>query len=263
MISAYTKEGYDYKLACDGFDLSRTHFGRIVLNTLAKEYTQTHCLVSDLPGKEELQAFFLESRRKGEPEHPFPLSLRDKYEIGSFAVSKDNCFDTDYVLFNRKQLEFWHEAGTSLYGLEFLTCVSRGYDGEINNFGFRILDPGKVHGGFKWLFPMGQSATFGLHLVTDSKKLLLCEGAFDAYAFLESGVSNVVGLGAVKLSAGHRRILGQGTIRSATLCQDMDSFGLQSRTLKRKTCFYAPEGKDPFDVYLQHGHVKPIYMEDL
>lgn len=261
MIEGYTAAGYEYKLACDGFDLSRTAFGKRILNPIAVDYVKKHCIVDSIPNIEDFAEDCIKARRRSEPEHPLPISLRDKYEVGYFVTSPDNCFDSDYILFNQEQLDFWSEDKTDLYGLKFLVCVSRNWEGAINALGFRIFDTKRVHNAFKWLFPLGQRATFGLHLCDPKKQLILCEGAWDAYAFLESGVKNIVGLGAVKPTALHRKELGAQHLTRSIRCQDMDRYGMQMRQSKTKYCFYAPEGKDPFDAWLEHGNVDLVYLE--
>ena len=145
-------DSFDYKLACDGYDLS-TKFDGHLLNELAIKYANKHCKIDCLPNAEE---------------------------------------------FNEPELTFWSNTGTDLWGLQFLVVPSRDRNGEINEIGFRLLNQEKVKEAFKWLFPYGQQATFGLHLCDTDEQLLLVEGFQDMIAFRESGYNNVVGLGSVK-----------------------------------------------------------------
>jgi len=82
--------------------------------------------------------------------------------------------------------------------------------------------------------------------------LLLVEGFQDMIAFRESGYENVVGLGSAKITDAHKVEL---KTDSYTFCQDMDSFGMSERSDLSKTCFYVPEGKDPYEVWQTHGKV--------
>jgi len=250
---------YEYKLACDGFDLKQKPAMQDRLNSLAINYIDRHCLLSNFLEVEHFISQCIADRRKAEPDHCLPITLRDKYEVGKFTVSLDNCFNNDYILFNKEQLEFWKEAsevGTDLIGLEFLVIASRDWTGKINELGFRILDKNRVRSAFKWLFPYGQQATFGLNFCDPNKQLILCEGAWDYIALRESDYSNIVGLGSLKLTDRHKKEL---RTENYGFCLDGDYWGLESEIDKGKQVYlFIPEAKDPFDAFIQHGKIKLI-----
>ncbi len=141
-----------------------------------------------------------------------------------------------------------------------MVVPSRDWAGSINEIGFRILDQERVHYGFKWLFPVGQQATFGLHNCAQGHQLILCEGFLDYVAFIESGYHNIVGLGSIEVSENHLKQLGTS---NWVVCLDMDGYGLlKSKDFLNlnKACFYQPKGKDPYDVYQRHGKVLIIQV---
>lgn len=251
-------EGFDYKLACDGYDLS-TKFDGNLLNKLAIKYANTHCKVEQIPNAETFISSCINKRQKlNLTPRDIPKELCDKYEVGYFETSRNACYDSPYILFNENELNFWSATGTDLWGLQFMVVPSRNYDGDINEIGFRLLNQEKVKNAFKWLFPYGQKATFGLHKCDPSKPLILVEGFQDMLAFTESGYDNVVGLGSVKITDAHKAEL---KTEDYIFCQDMDSFGMSERTDLSKTCFYIPEGKDPYDVWQTHGKVDILKID--
>lgn len=253
MLGAYTAEGWPYKLACDGLDLSRSKVGEQVLNHIALEYIEQHGTVGPDFDAETFIRDCVSDRRANEPEHKLNIYLRDKYEVGQFVVAAEGRGDR-YALFNSEELRTWEATGVNLLGLRFLVVPSRDQDGRINEIGLRLLDTSLVYDAFKWLFPFGQQATFGLDKC-DGRPIVCVEGAFDQIAFAESGVQNVVGLGSIFLTKGHQKYLAG---RQLTMCLDQDRFGLSQRANYASYCFYRPEGKDPFDVFLQHGRVELV-----
>jgi DNA primase len=71
-------------------------------------------------------------------------------------------------------------------------------------------------------------------------------------AFRESGYTNAVGLGSAKITEAH---LQQLKTDNYIFCQDMDRFGMSQRTDLSRTCFFKPEGKDPYEAWQKHGRV--------
>lgn len=253
------KIAFDYKLACDGWDLYQKPIGEL-LNLFAVAYVKRHCRIETFNDIEQFVIETTSDREKAPNFRGLSTGLVDKYEVGYFETSVGSCFDSDYILFNKEQLQFWETVGVHLFGLKFMVCPSRNKEGTINEIGFRLLNQEQVNNAFKWLFVFGQQGTFGLHLCDISKKLLLCEGFLDMIAFRESGYSNTVGLGSVTLTKGHEeQLAGYKWI----FCQDMDSFGMFSRKDDLdKTCFYYPQGKDPYEVWKDNGWVKVIVIDN-
>ena len=249
---------FDYKLACDGYDLS-TKFDGSLLNELAVKYAHKHCKIDQLPEAEEFIASCIRKRQQLKlTPRDIPEELCDKYEVGYFETSPESCFDSLYILFNKDELDFWHDVNTDLWGLQFMVVPSRDRSGTINEIGFRILNPEKIKDSFKWLFAYGQQATFGMHLCDIDSPLLLVEGFQDMLAFRESGYNNVVGLGSAKVTEAHKAQL---KTDDYIFCQDMDSFGMSERKDLSRTCFYIPEGKDPYEVWQNHGQVDILKID--
>ena len=252
-------EGFDYKLACDGYDLSIKFDGNL-LNELAVKYAHKHCKIDELPNAEEFITSCIHKRQElNLTPRDIPTELCDKYEVGYFETSPESCFDSPYILFNEHELNYWTKADTDLWGLQFLVVPSRDYNGKINEIGFRLLNQERVKESFKWLFPYGQQATFGLHLCNQNEPLLLVEGFQDMLAFRESGYDNVVGLGSVTVTDAHKEQL---KTDDYIFCQDMDSYGMRVRTDFSKTCFYVPKGKDPYAVWQEHGQVDILKIDE-
>lgn len=255
---------FRYKLACDGIDLISKPLGSSVIGSYGRKYIEKHCKLK--LSKDQLESFIRDCIR----DRKFAIDLDyrglsqelcDKYEIGLFVVSKQHCIqDVDFVLFNEEQLNFWRAAGINLFDLQFMVVPSRDWAGEVNEVGFRILDMKQVHDGFKWLFPIGQQATFGLHKCSKDKKLVLCEGFLDYVAFVESGYTNIVGIGSVEVTDNH---LKQLKTDNWSVCFDMDRFGFFNSSKfidQRRACFYFPQGKDPYEVYRLHGRVDLLHI---
>lgn len=258
MIEALSsREAWTYKAVFDGYDFSKSVVGGEMLNRLMVEYCLSHCVQTVEFDLEQFVADCVSERRKSEPEHRVPQNLRDKYELGKFITSPDSCFDNPYILFNKEKLSFWDGDGLSTWGIEFLVCPSRDSEGNINEIGFRISDTQRVLNAFKWLFLKGAQATYGLHNVSGDS-VVLVEGCFDQLALAESGVQNVVGLGSVYYNNEHRKYL---DAYKKTWCTDQDAFGLASRNDKESYCFFAPDGKDPFDAWLSSGSVRLVSVE--
>lgn len=255
MKGAITKEGWPYKLACDGFDLLNSKLGEETLNDIAVSYVKEHCVVSTFSDAESFVFDCICNRRRKEFEHPLRVDLRDKYEVGVFRTSKEYCIDNKYILFNQTQLEEWDTTGVHLWDLEFLVIPSRDSTGKINEIGFRLLNTSLVHDAFKWLFMFGQQATFGLQLCDMSKPIIAVEGAFDWIALAESGYKNIIGLGSAFISQRQKEYV-KG--KELVMCLDQDSFGLSQRVKYNKYCFFKPDAKDPFEAFCNYGRVDLI-----
>ncbi len=254
----YLYQGYDYKFACDGYDLLHKFDGTL-LNEYGIRYVTRHCKVDSFNNAEEFINKCVETRQQlNLTPREIPSELCYKYQVGYFETSIANCTDSEYILFNKKELDFWHKVGIDLWGLQFMVVPSRDYNGQINDIGFRLLNQDRVADAFKWLFPYGQQATFGLHLCNKNEPLLLVEGFQDMLAFSESGYTNVVGLGSAVITDQHKIQL---QTEDYIFCQDMDKFGLSQRTDLTKTCFFTPEGKDPYEAWQKHGKVDILKIE--
>lgn len=257
MFNAYTKEGYDYKLSCDGYDLSKTLIGQKYLNEFALSYVNTHCVIKTPTfDVEEFILRCMKSRQENEFEHTLPLDIRDKYQVGFFETSLQNCFDSDYILFNKEQLEFWCAAELDLWGIKFMVIPSRDKHGIVNELGFRILNPEKVNNAFKWLFPFGQQGTFGLDTCDLSKPITVVEGALDYIALRECGHLNTISLGSIELCDNQEKELAG---LSLDYCFDADPFG-RLYMIDKKPCFFAPDGEDPYAAWIKHGWVKLVHV---
>jgi len=257
MIKNLRGRNLSYKLSCDGYDLSRKLDGMLV-GPFGRHYAKKHCRVAEFPFAEEFISKCIINRKSNKPELNIKEEFCDKYEVGYFETKKHNCFDSDYILFNEEQLAFWTSVNVVLWGLKFMVVPSRNWKGEINEIGFRLLNREKVNNVFKWLFMFGQQATFGLHLCDKNKELLLVEGFQDMVAFGESGQSNVVGLGSLDITEAHKAQL---QTDDYVICSDMDQAGMSSRKDQQRYCFYKPEGKDPYDVFVKNGKVEPVYVD--
>lgn len=254
MINAYQDPiAYDYKLCFDGFDFLNSQLGQAIANPFLDKWIRTHHDQHDLRFAEDFVQMCMKYRRLHEPIHGLPIHLRDKYEMGLFVTSRDNCFDHPYIMFNREELDFWESDSMQAYGQVFIVAPSRDATGAINEIGFRILDTRTVQDAFKWTFMCGQQATYGLHEADLGAKLTLVEGAWDRIAFAESGVRNTVGLGAVSVMDGHKKFLDR---RKYDVCWDADTFGLSQRQENGSYSFYTPDGKDPFDAWIKHGRIQ-------
>ena len=129
-------DSFDYKLACDGYDLSNQFDGHL-LNELAIKYANKHCKIDCLPNAEEFIASCIHKRQQlNITPRDIPVELCDKYEVGYFETSIESCFNSPYILFNEPELTFWSNTGTDLWGLQFLVVPSRDRNGEINEIGF-------------------------------------------------------------------------------------------------------------------------------
>lgn len=254
----YLSEGYDYKFACDGYDLIDKFDGNL-LNPVGVDYVTRHCKLDNFDHAEDFISECVKRRQDLQlTPRDIPSLLCDKYQVGYFETSVSSCFDSPYILFNKEELDFWKSVDVDLWGLKFMVVPSRDIQGNINDIGFRLLNQDKVKNVFKWLFPLGQQATFGLHLCDINEQLLLVEGFQDMIAFRESGYTNVVGLGSAKITKAH---LSQLKTDNYVFCQDMDRFGMTQRTDFSKTCFFSPEGKDPYEAWQKYGRVNVVNIE--
>lgn len=252
-----TKE-FDFKFACDSYDLMQRGVGKELLSgAMGEDYAKKHCKVNSIPYERSFINKCVSARKKASV---LPRELTEdlcrKYHVGYFKTSPENCFDSDYILFNKEQLSFWKSVDVNLWGLEFMVIPSFDREWRVNDIAFRILNPEKVNYAFKWLFAFGQQATFGLQLTDPSKPLLLCEGFQDMVALRESKYLQAVGLGSVEITNRHKKQL---NTENYVFCQDMDEHGMRIRKGDMaRTCFYSPPGKDPYEVFLKHGKVDII-----
>jgi len=262
------RTAFRYKLAYDGIDLISKPLGASVIGSYGRSYINKYCRLN--LSSEQIELFI--SRCIQERKANLNVDLRglsqvlcDKYEVGLLTISEQQCIPgSDYVLLNKEQLDFWKDAGLSLFDAQFMVVPSRDWHGKINEVGFRILDQERVHYGFKWLFPIGQQATFGLHKCGIDKRLILCEGFLDYVALTESGHKNVVGLGSVDLTSRHLCQLDIEHYSGWVFCFDMDHYGLLKSGEfidQNRACFYQPEGKDPYEVYQKYGHVELVFIK--
>lgn len=244
-----------YKIACDGNDLVGKFDGNI-LNESTESYAKQFTIV-DIP--ENIEQFVLDTvtYRKQLGINPRELSneLCDKYEVGLFCAKDfvDKMPKSHYVLFNERVIEFWKAKAVVLDTVLFMTCVSRDATGQINGMGFRVLDQDQVLRAFKWLFPFGQACTFGLHLCDANAEIVACEGFLDMIAFQECGY-NAVGLGSAVVTEEHAERLGDNWI----FCGDFDKFGVENRQKTNNSVYYDPIGKDPYEVWKEHGYINLI-----
>jgi len=153
----------------------------------------------------------------------------------------------------------WHSEEHPIYGIDLLVIPSRDRCGKINDIGFRVLDTHKVLNAVKWVFMFGQRATFGLNRVNDFSKVVLVEGAMDQVAFEQSGVENTVGIGAVRLTEGHKEEL-HGC--EYGVCWDNDTIGIMERAGHKKVYFFDSDKKDPFDAWIENGTVNLVEVEE-
>ncbi len=257
MISAFaTSDSFDFKVCFDGLDLLRSNIGKELVNVDLEAEIKRMFRSINMDDHQDLLEHVVDvcmhGRRKQEPDHLVPVALRDEYEIGLFTTGQTALSDVPYALFDSSWLGLW-EIGNSLstLGIQFLVAPSRGRDGRITDIGFRVLDTSRVHEAFKWTFMLGQQATYGLNRVQGHDELILVEGAWDQLAFEQSGVRNVVGLGAAVPTESHLKIL---NVMDYQVCWDQDTFGISNRE-GQACCFFEPAGKDPFDAWVTHGRV--------
>lgn len=261
MISAFaTSDSFDFKVCFDGLDLLKSNLGKELVNDSLRHEILDHFTAINMDDHQDLLEIIvsecMSQRRRQEPYHLVPVALRDRYEIGVFTTGQNVLADVPYALFDDSWLGLWESGNSkSTRGVKFLVAPSRGIDGRITDIGFRVLNTSEVHDAFKWTFMLGQQATYGLDRVNADQPLVLVEGAWDQLALEQSGVPNVVGLGAVGLTAGHSRILSG---LDYAVCWDQDTFGIAQRG-SDKCVFFEPEGKDPFDAWITHGRVGLVH----
>lgn len=266
MIEAFTdSSSYEYKICFDGLDLLTSEVGKVLVNDLLADQIHEHFpanppMPEDQEWLEKFVTYCTDVRRANEPQHDLPIDLRDTYEVGLFTTSKDHPFaNHPYALLNATWLELWDSPDTPTFELSFLVVPSRGLDGAINEIGFRVLDLDRVRRSFKWTFMFGQRATYGLNRVQDKTKIVLVEGAWDQIAFEQSNTPNVVGIGSLFITAGHKDEL-EGC--SYSVCWDNDTFGIAQRS-NESPMFFAPAAKDPFEAWCKHGSVSLVECESL
>lgn len=255
MIDAYSSSlAFDMKVCFDGLDFLESPLGEATANPyLAAEIRKR--FPKD-PSDFDAEAFIsscIASRRRAEPDHAVPTSLRDQYELGIFSTDRD-APDYPYALFDKDWLSLWGAPS-----VKFIVVPSRDREGKINDIGFRTLDLTQVHNAFKWTFMYGQQATFGLNRATDLQALTLVEGAWDQLAFEQSSVPNTIGLGSPRITNLHKKQLA-GT--KYCTCWDNDVWGLASRK-GQSTKFFIPDAKDPFEAWIQSGSVRLLDVQGM
>lgn len=249
---------YLYKLCCDGFDfVTNTQFKFSSEEIL---YANNHTIIKEFEKLPEFYNYVITQSSK--LESLYPTHLVSKYEMGYFKVELGLNFHPNYILFSDANIKIWEEI-ISIIGLEFLVAFSRGTDGNINGFGMRLLNNDKLLPAFKWLFPMGQHCTFGLHdVIPINNTIVTVEGFTDYIAFRESGHNNVIGLGSAILEPGHQTILRDFKIIQ---CPDQDAFGSSLRRTfdvqNTPYCYYIPNAKDPYESYLETGRVDIVHVQ--
>lgn len=260
--SAFTSDGFPYKLCLDGFDLLRLPFFEEVifpsLSELSRQLLTKHTFQNCLPDVEGFVQEAQARRRLNEPNHPLPVHLRDKYEIGLWKVG-DFWPGGTHVVVCPEAVQAWKSLGIDVSDLLVLVAPSRNRFGDINDIGFRIINTASVHDAVKWFWLSGQRATYGLQHSDITQPITLVEGVFDYIALTACGAKNVVGLGAAELSRAHKQQLSGATLR---YCFDQDTFGLAQRAGQESSelAFFSPEGKDPFDAWITHGFVSLVLV---
>lgn len=246
---------YRYKLCCDGYDfIQNTSFE---FSELEKQYALDHTLITNFP---KIQSFYEHtiSLQNLIPNKILPKNLIQKYDVGFYKVEMGLNFHDTYILFSDENIRKWNNI-IQLVDLEFMVAWSRDKKGIINGFGMRVLNDDVLQ-AFKWLFPMGQSCTFGLHDIIGNT-IITVEGFTDYIALRESGYNNVIGLGSAFLEPAHEKILSDYKIIQ---CPDQDSFGMTLRhEMDNKNiqyCYYSSNEKDPYDAYKKHGSVDLIMV---
>lgn len=250
---------YLYKLCCDGLDfVTNTQFKFSSEEIL---YAKNHTIINDFS---KIQEFYNHVISQSDNlKNLYPIDLISKYEMGYFKVELGHNFHPDYILFSDDNIKKWEEI-IPIIGLEFLVAFSRGNDGNVNGFGMRLLNNDKLLSAFKWLFPMGQHCTFGLHnIIPINNSIVTVEGFTDYIAFRESGYNNVIGLGSAVLEPAHQLILQQYSIIQ---CPDQDAFGMSLRRVFDREnipyCYYTPNAKDPYESFLKNGNVNMVYVQN-
>lgn len=255
---ALTGHAYYYKLACDGYDFSKTATGEAMLNQTAMEYVRAHCVIRRPFDAEKFVANCRESARSNPQllEGYVSAELAEKYEVGFFQPRKGAVSNSDYVLFNDAQLDEWKMLSVDLYELRFAVCVSRDETGSVNELGLRLLNQEAAGHAFKWLFPYGQRATFGLDKADYSQPVEVMEGFRDYIAMSELG-RNAIALGSV--IPNDYQLAKINAFPDHSICFDNDSFGKQ-RALElmeagHKIKLMTTPDKDAYEAWLAHGDV--------
>lgn len=241
-----------YKLCCDGCDYIQ-NINLFSHSPFEISYAKNHCIISDFAKLTDFYDYTL-LLRKEKNIQLFDLSedLLNKYEVGYFKVEYGLNFHDSYILFSDENIRKWENI-IPLTNLEFAVCFSRNTSGEINGIGMRLLQPDLVDHAFKWLFPMGQKCTFGLHTCKNETELILVEGFTDMIAGKESGYNNCVGLGSVTITENHIEEL---INYKYVFCRDQDSYGMQLRRENKIECLYSPHNfKDPYEAYKFAGKI--------
>lgn len=252
-----------FKICFDGYDLLTRH-SQYIPEEFEVKYSEEHTIIKD--GFPKLMEFYNytinEIQNNLEKvcnlEHiKLTKELIEKYEIGYYKITEGLNFHDKYICFSDKDLIKWNKIlNINLYDLEFLVHFSRDINGNLNGFGLRLLGNRKqlVENSFKWLFPMGQHCTFGLQNLNDNKDIILVEGFSDYMAASESGYYNVIGLGSIDITNGHKYFLPEN--RNYHFCYDQDGYGYRKKKEFKQFVFFIPEKfKDPYEAFLNNGKV--------
>jgi len=250
-----------FKLIFDGKDLVE-RINEYKFTRLEVAMTEhSHVPLQEFQKIEEFAQFCFSNREeyREKIETYIPFNLAEKYEVGYYNLSMNFDFSNKHILLSSKEFgEDWASLGVTK--LEFIVTVSRDATGAINNLGLRCLNQELVYDAFKWIFPCGQSATFGLHtFVPNADGMILVEGFRDYVAFRESGHHNVVGLGSVSITDLHREYLPNDI--DIKFCYDQDWYGNQKRKNDLKVLFVPYEHKDPWEAFLAEGKVDYILVK--
>lgn len=174
-----------------------------------------------------------------------------------------------FFLLNGEQLALLALAGLlNLHKFSFAVVPSYGLDGCLNNLGFRTMDDEFARTCSKWIFPMGQQATFGLHEAKDqSEPILLVEGAWDQRAMAACGYRNAVGLGSRWVSPEHLAQLPRD--REYALLLDSDFTGTREEALAIVNglpnilgVYVVTNGKDPYEAWQRQGTVEIAHITE-
>jgi len=224
----------------------------------------------------DLQKFLALGRKLSQPaktyltDRRFPLELCPKYEVGCFCYNDFKNYDfgsaSRYWLFDPERLDYLNcvlkdlNIHTDLKSVMYIVIPSYDSAGRLNNMAFRVTDSYIESNIFKWLFSHGRQATFGLQDCEPDKPITIVEGFFDYVACIESGMVNIVGLGAAAISPWHSKLI-QKVSKDVYTLFDNDITGSTHATedvdgLKiLGSINLADNYKDPFDCWVATGSV--------
>lgn len=245
-----------FKIYYDGNDIV-TRFPERPYNDFEISHSLNNTIINEFPKKQEFFEYCIAQGKLNSDKLPIPVNLQEKYNIGYYKPILGLNFHDDYICFSDSLIKKFKEVKTE--ELEFMVAFSFDQNNEIFGIGLRILNSDIVFNAFKWLFPLGQHCIFGLHDLDNSKEVILVEGFTDYIAARESGYNNVLGLGSIEITEGHKKYLPKD--RNYKFCYDQDRYGYEMRKV-RNECFFSPmEYKDPYEAYINTGKVEFILVE--